>query len=86
MNSIECTYVQIWDYKVKVKAINNFSALKNIVFTKLVNCLKLLPEINHAKICGTIGLGFITSVSAYSAMPLCFSLIQVFALTIVLLN
>ncbi|KAJ9089688.1 DNA damage-inducible protein 1 [Entomophthora muscae] len=82
----ECTYADIFVNKIKVQAIIDTGAHINIVFTRLVKHLGLAPDIDHWKQFGTAGLTVITAQGAYSALPLRFGSLAVFAPTIVFPN
>ena len=86
LENFECSYVWIWVHKIKVRAIIDSGAPGNIISTKLVNQLKLLPDIDHSQSYGTAGLSTTTSLGAYSALLLRFGSIQVAAPAIVLPN
>ena len=66
---IEYICFLIWFNKVKVRAIIDSGAPINIVSTKLINCLKLLSDIYHAKTYGTAGLSSTTLVGAITYCP-----------------
>ncbi|KAJ9079507.1 DNA damage-inducible protein 1 [Entomophthora muscae] len=82
----KCTYADIFVNKLKVRAIINTGAPKNIVSSKLVRQMGLTPDIDHKKQYGTAGLGCTTAHRAYSALPLHFGLLAVSAPAIVLPN
>ena len=58
--------------KVAVRAIVDLRAPRNIIFTKLVKKLGLLPDIAHKQVFGTASLASTISLGAYSALPLHF--------------
>ncbi|KAJ9086658.1 DNA damage-inducible protein 1 [Entomophthora muscae] len=82
----ECTYADIFVNKLKVQAIIDTGAPINILPSKLVQQMRLAPDIDHKKQYGTAGLDCTTSQKAYSALPLHFGSLAVSAPAIVLPN
>ncbi|KAJ9062522.1 hypothetical protein DSO57_1009868 [Entomophthora muscae] len=80
----ECTYADIFLNKIKVRAIIDMDAPINIVFTCLVKCLGLAPDIDHRKQYDTARLTVTTAQGAYSALPLHFGTLALLAPAIVL--
>jgi hypothetical protein len=82
----ECTYVNIWVNKIKVRAIIDSGAPGNIISTKFMKRLKLMPDILHEQNYGTAGIHGVTSKGAYSVLPIRFGSLQVAAPAIVIPN
>ena len=68
----ECTYIHITVNHKKVIAILDTGAPENIVSTKLMNSIKLAPDVDYKKSFGTAGPNVTWAVGAYSALTLRF--------------
>ncbi|KAJ9063215.1 hypothetical protein DSO57_1002513 [Entomophthora muscae] len=82
----EWTYTDIFVDKLKVQAIIDTGAPINIVSSKLVQQMRLAPDIDHKKKYGTAGLDCTTAQGVYSMLPLRFGSLAVSAPAIVLPN
>lgn len=78
------TKVEVFVNKVKVIAIVDTRSPVNVVSTKLVQKIKLAPDLTHSDSYGTAGLAPTTAMGAYSAIPLRFGKFIVTAPAIVL--
>ena len=76
----------MWVNKIKVHVVVDSGASGNIVSTKLMKKLRLVPDIVHSQSYGMAGPEKTTSLGAYYALPLRFGNIQMSALVIVLPN
>ena len=83
---LDCTYVDMWVNKIKIRAIVDTGAPINVVSTKFAKQLGIAPDIAYQKEFGTAGLQPTTSQGAYSALPLRFGSLLVLAPAIVLPN
>ena len=68
----KCTYIHITVKYKKVIAILDTGASENIVSTKLMNSIKLAPDVDYKKSLGTAGPNVTRAVGAYSALTLRF--------------
>ncbi|KAJ9087418.1 DNA damage-inducible protein 1 [Entomophthora muscae] len=82
----EFFYADIFVNKLKVRAIIDTGAPINIVSSKLVQQMGLVPDIDHKKQYGTAGLDCTTAQGAYSVLPLSFGSLAVSTPAIVLPN
>ena len=83
---LDCTYVDMWVNKIKIRAIVDTGAPINVVSTKFAKRLGMAPDIAYQKEFGTAGLQPTTSQGVYSALPLRFGSLSVLAPAIVLPN
>ena len=68
----KCTYIHIIVNHKKVIAILDTGAPENILSTKLMNSIKLAPDVDYKKSFGTAGPNVTRAVGAYSALTLRF--------------
>ena len=63
---MQCSFIDIMVNKVAVRAIVDLGAPGNIISTKLVKKLGLLPDIAHKQVFGTAGPASLISLGAYT--------------------
>ena len=80
------TQVEVSIQKVNVKAILDTGSPVNAVLSKLMNKLKLAPDLNYNQIYGTAGLISTKAIGAYSALPMRFRKMLIAAPAVVLEN
>ena len=69
-DGLTCSHIDLWVNKVKDKAVVDSGAPGNIISTRLMNKIKLAPDIECDKKFGTAGKEVTTALGAYSALPL----------------
>ncbi|KAJ9066160.1 hypothetical protein DSO57_1012351 [Entomophthora muscae] len=80
------TYIELVVHKLRVRAILDSRAPENIVSTRLVKKLKLLPDLDYNKEFGTTGPDRTTALRVYSSLLFFFDKLVVTAPAIVLQN
>ena len=66
----KCTYIHITVNHKKIIAILDIGAPENIVSTKLMNSIKLAPDVDYKKSFGNADPNVTWAVGAYSALTL----------------
>ncbi|KAJ9070525.1 hypothetical protein DSO57_1007149 [Entomophthora muscae] len=80
------TQVEISIQKVKIKDVLDIVSPENVVFSKLVEKLKLAPDLNYHQSYGTAGLSMTCAIGTFSALPMQFAELLLDAPAVVLEN
>ncbi|KAJ9065114.1 hypothetical protein DSO57_1023214 [Entomophthora muscae] len=68
----DTTCVEVSIKKVKIKAILDTGSPVNVVSSKLMKKLKLVPDLNYTQLYGTVGMAQAQAIGAYSALSMRF--------------
>ena len=85
-SKLDCTYLDMWVNKVKIRAIFWHWRPYNVISTHFAKRLGIAPDLDYHKEFGAAGTQSTTAQGVYSALPLCFGLLSVAAPAIVLPN